>query len=53
MNSSIPHEHRRIPMDQIIYIVIPIVPVFAVVKGMGVRHAVYTSNEKEFEQAVN
>ena len=55
VNSSIPHEHRRIPMDQIIYIADgpSDVPVFAVVKGMGGKtYAVYDpSNEKEFEQS--
>ncbi|OUU41951.1 MAG: haloacid dehalogenase-like hydrolase [Verrucomicrobia bacterium TMED56] len=55
VNSSIPHEARRIPVDQMIYVADgpSDVPVFAVVKGMGGKtYAVYDpSNEKEFEQS--
>ena len=55
VNASIPHEDRRIPIDQMIYIADgpSDVPVFAVVKGMGGKtYAVYDpNNEKEFQQS--
>ena len=54
VNTSIPHEDRRIPFDQMIYVADgpSDVPVFAVVKQMGGKvYAVYDpNNEKEFEQ---
>ena len=55
VNSSISHEDRRVPVDQMIYIADgpSDVPVFAVVKGMGGKtYAVYDpDNEKEFQQS--
>ena len=55
VNSSISHEDRRIPVDQMIYIADgpSDVPVFAVVKAMGGKvYAVYDpQNEKEFQQS--
>ena len=54
VNSFIPHEDRRVPIDQMIYVADgpSDVPVFAVVKQMGGKtYAVYDpKNEKEFEQ---
>jgi hypothetical protein len=54
VNSFIPHEDRRIPIDQMIYIADgpSDVPVFTVVKQMGGKtYAVYNpENEKEFAQ---
>ena len=54
VNSSIPHEMRRIPFDQLIYVADgpSDVPVFAVVKQMGGKtYAVYDpSDESEFAQ---
>ena len=54
VNSFIPHEDRRIPIDQMIYVADgpSDVPVFTVVKQMGGKtYAVYNpENEKEFEQ---
>jgi len=54
VNASIPHELRRIPFDQLIYVADgpSDVPVFAVVKQMGGRtYAVYDpSDEIEFAQ---
>lgn len=54
VNSSIPHELRRVPFDQLIYVADgpSDVPVFAVVKQMGGKtYAVYNSNdEDEFAQ---
>ena len=55
VNSAISHDHRRIPVDQMIYIADgpSDVPVFAVVKGMGGKtYAVYDpNNEMEFQQS--
>lgn len=57
VNSSIPHELRRVPFEQLIYVADgpSDVPVFAVVKQMGGRtYAVYDSNdEEEFAQTCN
>ena len=54
VNSFIPHEDRRIPIDQMIYIADgpSDVPVFTVVKQMGGKtYAVYNpENENEFAQ---
>jgi len=54
VNSAMPHEDRRVPIDQMIYVADgpSDVPVFAVVKQWGGRtYAVYDrENEKEFEQ---
>jgi hypothetical protein len=54
VNSFIPHEDRRVPIDQMIYVADgpSDVPVFTVVKQMGGKtYAVYDpKNEKEFEQ---
>ena len=54
VNSSMPHEDRRIPIDQMIYVADgpSDVPVFAVMKQMGGKaYAVYDpSSELEFEQ---
>lgn len=54
VNASIPHELRRIPFDQLIYVADgpSDVPVFAVVKQMGGKtYAVYDPNdEDEFAQ---
>lgn len=54
VNSSLPHELRRIPFDQLIYVADgpSDVPVFAVVKQMGGKtYAVYDpSDESEFAQ---
>jgi hypothetical protein len=54
VNTSIPHEDRRIPIEQMIYVADgpSDVPVFAIVKQMGGRtYAVYDpNNEREFEQ---
>ena len=54
VNTSIPHEDRRIPIEQMIYVADGPsgVPVFAIVKQMGGRtYAVYDpNNEREFEQ---
>lgn len=54
VNSSIPHELRRVPFDQLIYVADgpSDVPVFAVVKQMGGKtYAVYDpSDEDEFAQ---
>ena len=54
VNSSIPHELRRIPFEQLIYVADgpSDVPVFAVVKQMGGKtYAVYDPNdESEFAQ---
>ncbi len=54
VNTSIPHEDRRVPFEQMIYVADgpSDVPVFAVIKQMGGKaYAVYDSNnEKEFEQ---
>ena len=54
VNSFIPHEDRRIPIEQMIYIADgpSDVPVFTVVKQMGGKtYAVYNpENEKEFAQ---
>jgi hypothetical protein len=55
VNAFIPHEDRRIPINQMIYIADgpSDVPVFAVVKGMGGKtYAVYNpEDEKEFQQS--
>lgn len=55
VNAFIPHEDRRIPIEQMIYIADgpSDVPVFAVVKGMGGKtYAVYNpEDEKEFQQS--
>ena len=57
VNTFIPHEDRRVPIEQMIYIADgpSDVPVFTVVKQMGGKtYAVYDpSNEKEFEQSCN
>ena len=54
VNTSIPHQDRRVPIDQMLYVADgpSDVPVFAVVKQMGGKtYAVYDpSNEREFEQ---
>ena len=54
VNSSIPHELRRVPLEQLIYVADgpSDVPVFAVVKQMGGKtYAVYDpSDEEEFAQ---
>ena len=54
VNTSIPHEDRRIPIEQMIYVADgpSDVPVFAIVKQMGGKtYAVYDpNNEREFEQ---
>jgi hypothetical protein len=54
VNTSIPHQDRRVPIDQMVYVADgpSDVPVFAVVKQMGGKtYAVYDpSNEQEFEQ---
>ena len=54
VNAFIPHEDRRIPIDQMIYIADgpSDVPVFAVVKGMGGKtYAVYNpEDEKSFSK---
>lgn len=54
VNSSIPHELRRVPFDQLIYVADgpSDVPVFAVVKQMGGKtYAVYDAqDEDEFSQ---
>ena len=54
VNSSIPHELRRVPFDQLIYVADgpSDVPVFAVVKQMGGKtYAVYDpTDEDEFAQ---
>lgn len=54
VNTAMPHDDRRIPIEQMIYVADgpSDVPVFAVVKQWGGRtYAVYDSNnEKEFEQ---
>jgi hypothetical protein len=54
VNTSIPHEDRRIPIEQMVYVADgpSDVPVFAIVKQMGGRtYAVYDpNNEREFEQ---
>ncbi len=54
VNTSIPHEDRRVPIDQMIYVADgpSDVPVFAVVKQMGGKtYAVYDpQNEREFVQ---
>ena len=54
VNTFIPHEDRRVPVDQMIYVADgpSDVPVFTVVKQMGGKtYAVYDpKNEKEFEQ---
>ena len=54
VNTSIPHELRRVPFDQLIYVADgpSDVPVFAVVKQMGGKtYAVYDPNdEDEFAQ---
>ena len=54
VNSFIPHEDRRIPMDQMIYVADgpSDVPVFTVLRQMGGKtYAVYNpENEKEFVQ---
>ena len=55
VNTFIPHEDRRVPIDQMIYVADgpSDVPVFTVVKQMGGKtYAVYDpTNEKEFEQS--
>ena len=55
VNTFIPHEDRRVPVDQMIYVADgpSDVPVFTVVKQMGGKtYAVYDpTNEKEFEQS--
>ena len=55
VNSSMPHELRRIPINQMIYVADgpSDVPVFAVIKQMGgLAYAVYDPNcEREFEQS--
>ena len=55
VNTSMPHEDRRVPIDQMIYVADgpSDVPVFAVVKQWGGRtYAVYNrDDEKEFEQS--
>lgn len=57
VNSSIPHELRRIPFEQLIYVADgpSDVPVFAVVKQMGGKtYAVYDpADEDEFAQTCN
>lgn len=54
VNSALPHEDRRVPIDQMIYVADgpSDVPVFAVLKQWGGRtYAVYDpDNEKEFKQ---
>jgi hypothetical protein len=54
VNTSIPHEDRRVPIEQMIYVADgpSDVPVFAIVKQMGGKtYAVYDpKNEREFEQ---
>tara|TARA_B100001248_G_scaffold43807_1_gene27999 strand:- start:1871 stop:2878 length:1008 start_codon:yes stop_codon:yes gene_type:complete len=54
VNTSIPHQDRRVPIDQMIYVADgpSDVPVFAVVKQMGGKtYAVYDpNNEREFVQ---
>jgi len=54
VNTFIPHEDRRVPINQMIYVADgpSDVPVFTVVKQMGGKtYAVYDpNNEKEFEQ---
>ncbi len=54
VNTAMPHDDRRVPIDQMIYVADgpSDVPVFAVVKQWGGRtYAVYDPNdEKEFEQ---
>jgi len=54
VNTSIPHQDRRVPIDQMIYVADgpSDVPVFAVVKQMGGKtYAVYDpKNEREFVQ---
>ena len=54
VNTSIPHQDRRVPIDQMIYVADgpSDVPVFAVVKQMGGKtYAVYNpNNEDEFVQ---
>lgn len=54
VNASMPHELRRVPLDQLIYVADgpSDVPVFAVVKQMGGKtYAVYDPNdENEFAQ---
>ena len=54
VNTSIPHQDRRVPIDQMVYVADgpSDVPVFAVVKQMGGKtYAVYNpSNEQEFQQ---
>jgi hypothetical protein len=55
VNTFIPHEDRRVPVDQMIYVADgpSDVPVFTVVKQLGGKtYAVYDpTNEKEFEQS--
>ena len=55
VNTFIPHEDRRVPIDQMIYVADgpSDVPVFTVVKQMGGKtYAVYDpTSEKEFEQS--
>ena len=55
VNTFIPHEDRRVPIDQMIYVADgpSDVPVFTVVKQMGGKtYAVYDpANEEEFEQS--
>jgi hypothetical protein len=57
VNASVPHEHRRVPFDQLIYVADgpSDVPVFAVVKQMGGKtYAVYDpADEDEFAQTCN
>ena len=56
VNAFIPHEDRRIPTDQMIYIADgPSMFRFAVVKGMGGKtYAVYNpEDEKSFSKAVS
>ena len=54
VNTSIPHQDRRVPIDQMVYVADgpSDVPVFAAVKQTGGKtYAVYDpSNEQEFEQ---
>jgi hypothetical protein len=57
VNASVPHELRRVPFDQLIYVADgpSDVPVFAVVKQMGGKtYAVYDpEDEDEFAQTCN
>ena len=55
VNTSMPHDDRRVPFDQMIYVADgpSDVPVFAVIKQMGGKaYAVYNPrSEREFEQS--